>query len=161
MDFEGREDPTQIGAILLDKETLEEKKNLLSYIYADLKGLPSIRSGITQEMINDAPPQAEIGKIIFEKFGINIILGSWVANTDFAYFKKIMLSAEIDIKLYDYHFLDIWPVAYAYLVKRGYEGEVNSDKLFKEFGVEQRGYHNALEDAHIAAEILRKIMFDK
>lgn len=163
IDFEGVDGDrlTQIGAVLLDKETLEEKDNFLSYIYADLGSEPCPRSGITQEMINDAPTQAEVGKQIFDKFGTDIILGSWVANVDHYDFKKIMVSASIDEKLYDYHYFDIWPVAYAYLVKKGYKGEMVSDEMFREFGFSQRGNHNGLEDARIAAEILRKIMFDK
>jgi len=68
IDFEGRKQPVQIGAVLLDKETLEEKDSFLSFIYADLDGYVSPISGIHQEMINDAPKPAEVGKMIFKKF---------------------------------------------------------------------------------------------
>jgi len=44
------------------------------------------------------------------------------------------------------------------LVKRGYEGDVHSDEMFEQFGIGKRGYHDALEDARIAANILRKIV---
>ena len=45
-------EPLQIGAILLDKNTLKEKKNFKSYIYNDLiNALPETLAinGITQE----------------------------------------------------------------------------------------------------------------
>ena len=55
IDFEGKDEPVQVGAVLLDKETLEEKDSFDSYIYADLDGYVSPTSGITQEMIDTAP----------------------------------------------------------------------------------------------------------
>ncbi len=158
IDFEGGIGPKQIGAILLDKETLEEKKSFSSYIYFDMQGVPSVKSGITQDMLDGAPTQAEVGKKIFDIFGTDIILGSWIADFDFKHFKTIINSAGIDPNLYDYHFFDIWPVAYAYLLKNGYKGGIKSDEMFGWFGIRQRGNHDALEDARIASDILRKII---
>ncbi len=158
IDFEGGIGPKQIGAVLLDKETLEEKKSFSSYIYFDMKGKPSLSSGITQDMLDDAPTQAEVGRKVFDIFGTDIILGSWIADFDFKHFKTIITSAGIDPSLYDYHFFDIWPVAYAYLLKNGYDGGIRSDEMFSSFGIKQRGNHNALEDARIASDVLRKIM---
>jgi DNA polymerase III epsilon subunit-like protein len=74
IDFEGVKKPVQIGAILLDKETLEEKDSFSSYIYADLEGYVSPKSGINQEMVNSAPKQAEVGKMIYDKFGSDIFV---------------------------------------------------------------------------------------
>ncbi len=159
IDFEGKNQPTQIGAILLDKKTLSEKDSFSSYIYTDLKGYISPKSGITQQMLEDAPTQAEVGKMIFEKFGTNVLIGSWVANLDMINFQKILDAAGIKWEQYDYHILDIWPAAYIYLLKQGYDGSINSDDIFKAFGAQPRGLHNALEDCRIAADVLRKITF--
>ena len=38
IDFEGLKEPVQVGAILLDKDTLEERDSYSSYIFTDLKG---------------------------------------------------------------------------------------------------------------------------
>jgi hypothetical protein len=161
IDFEGVSgEPTQIGAVLLDKESLEEKDSFCSYIYMDMKGQKGERDNITQEMLIGAPSQAEVGKMVFDKFGTDIFLASWVARIDYEDFNKIIMAANIDKNLYDYHFFDIWPITYAHLAKRGYDGPVNSDPLFREFGIKQREYHDALADARIAASILRKIMLD-
>jgi DNA polymerase III epsilon subunit-like protein len=165
IDFEGVKQPVQIGAVLLDKVTLEEKGNFLSYIYADLEGYVSPKSGITQEMIDNAPKQAEVGKMIYEKFGSDIILGSFVQSLDINNFSKIMSAAGIDFmdsaisfKKYNYHVLDIWPVAYIHLLKKGYAGGIGSEEIFREFGAKPRGLHNALEDCRITADVLRKIV---
>ena len=96
--------------------------------------------------------------MVFEKFGTEVLLGSWVANADRKNFDKIIQAAEIDPSLYDYHFLDIWPAAYIYLLKQGYSGDIHSEEMFQAFDTKPRGLHDALEDCRIAAEILRKLV---
>lgn len=158
IDFEGLREPTQIGAVLLDKETLEEKDSFKSYIAADMKGMTSNTNNISQETLAGAPTQAEVGKMVFQKFGTNIMTASWVADFDWRSFKKIIAAAGIDIALYDYHVLDIWPVAYIHLLKQGYTGSIRSEEIFQKFGAKPRGFHDALEDCRIAADVLRKII---
>ena len=158
IDFEGGKGPKQIGAVLLDKETLEEKDHFESYIYFDMQGEPSMRSGITQDMLDSAPSPAEVGRKVYERFGTQVILGSFVSEFDHKHFRTLMNAAGIDPGEYDYHFLDVWGIAYAHLVKRGYQGALNSEEIFQEFGLPPRGLHNALEDARFAAEVLRKVM---
>ena len=158
IDFEGLKEPVQIGAVLLDKETLQEKDSFSSYIWTDLHGEVKATSGISQETLEGAPNQAEVGQKVFEKFGTDILIGSWVANADIKNFKKIIKAAGLDFELYDYHILDIWPIAYIHLLKQGYSGSMRSEEIFKEFGAKPRGLHNALEDCRIAADVLRKIV---
>ncbi len=165
IDFEGVRHPVQVGAILLNKDTLEEKDNFLSYVYADLPDKIVKKSGITQGMINDAPKQEEIGKIIYEKFGSNVFLASWVQSMDLSHFASLMNKANIDFtegpinfSKYDFHVLDIWPIAYIHALKNGYTGGAGSEDLFQYFGAKPRDFHNALEDCRIAADVLRKIV---
>jgi DNA polymerase III epsilon subunit-like protein len=158
VDFEGRYDPTQVGAILLDKETLVEKDSFSTYIFADLGGRIGSKSGITQEMLAGAPSQAEVGKKIVDKFGMNYLIGSWVADLDTRHFKKIMKEAGYEWGQFDYHVFDIWSAAYLYLIKNGYTGSISSEDIFREFGAKLRGLHDALEDCRIAADVLRKIV---
>ena len=158
IDFEGMREPVQIGAVLLHKKTLVEKDNFSTYIFTDLKGKIKVISGISQETLKGVPTQAEVGQMIFEKFGTDIIIGSWVAKSDIKNFKKIITAAGIDPKLYDYHILDIWPAAYIYLVKKGYSGGMRSEEIFQEFGAKPRELHDALEDCRIEADVLRKIV---
>ncbi len=158
IDFEGKTEPVQIGAVLLDKETLNEIDNFSSYIFADLRGEVKAKSGISQETLKGAPTQAEVGRMIFERFGTDILIGSWVATLDISHFKKIINAAGIGWEQYDYHVLDIWPAAYIYLLKQGYNGGIGSEEIFQAFGAKPRGFHNALEDCRIAADVLRKIV---
>ena len=158
LDFEGLAEPVQIGAVLLDKETLMEKDSFSSYIFTDLKSEVKSTSGISQETLEGAPTQAKVGKIFFDKFGTDILIGSWVANSDMKNFEKIITAAGLDIKQYDYHVLDIWPAAYIYLLKKRYNGSIRSEDIFKEFGAKPRDLHDALEDCRIAADVLRKII---
>jgi DNA polymerase III epsilon subunit-like protein len=161
VDFEGSKDsPTQIGAIILDKETLAEKDSFSSYIYADNVTTSKI-SGISQETLVGAPSQAEVGKMIYEKFGTDLFFAYFVGDLDIRFFKKLLKSAEIEFSNYDYHTIDIWSVAYVYLLKQGYKGGVRSEEIFQAYGAKPRGLHNALEDCRLAAEVLRKIFFDK
>ncbi len=147
-----------MGLILLDKDTLEEKKSFSTYIYADLKGRTSSISGITQEMLDSAPSQAEVGKMIFEKFGNDFLIASWVSNMDINHLRKIMNAAEIDWEQFDYHIFDIWPAAYIHLLKQGYNGGIRSEDIFQAFGAKPRGLHDALEDCRITADIIRKLV---
>ncbi|MBI2039416.1 MAG: 3'-5' exonuclease [Candidatus Niyogibacteria bacterium] len=151
-------EPTQLGAVLLDKGTLAEKDSFLSYIYTDLGGETNPVSGISQDMLEGAPPQAEVGKRFFEKFGTDILLASWVEHLDRRMVKKLMDAAGLDYTKYDYHFLDIWPAAYIHLAKNGYTGGMRSEEMFQAFEMPPRGTHDALEDCRIAADILRKIV---
>lgn len=158
IDFEGLAEPKQIGAVLLDKDTLQEKDSFSSYIYTDIQGKVSSISGITQEMLDSAPSQTEIGKVVFDKFGADIMLGSWVADLDIGHFKKIMTAAGIEWSQYDWHVLDIWPLAYVHLLKQGYTGSLHSEEMFQAFGAKPRGNHDALEDCRLAADVLRKVV---
>lgn len=161
IDFEGMKEPTQIGAVLLDKETFEEKDSFSTYIHADLKGRVSSTSGITQEMLEGAPSQEEVGKMIFEKFGTDFFISSWVSELDIINFKKIINAAGIEWSQYDYHILDIWTIAYVHLLKQGYKGGIRSEEIFREFGAKPREKHDALEDCKIGADVLRKIFLVK
>jgi hypothetical protein len=67
------------------------------------------------------------------------------------------LEGKTDFKKYDFHILDIWPIAYVHLLKNGYTGGTGSEEMFQAFGATARGLHDALEDCRIAAEVLRKI----
>jgi len=165
IDFEGLKKPVQFGAILLDKETLEEKDSFVSYIYADLDGYVSPVSGISQETINNAPKQAEVGKIVYEKFGSEVILSSFAQNLDISHFQTIIAAAGIDFlesktdfKKYDFRILDIWPIAYVHALKNGYTGGIKSEEIFQYFGSTPRKLHDALEDCKIAGDVLRKIV---
>ena len=157
--------PVQVAAILLDKETLQEKSSFYSYIFADIGDYVNSKSGITQDMIQGAPKQSEVAEMLYQKFGTDVFLASFVQNMDITFFSEMMRKASIDFidgrtdfKKYDFHILDIWPVAYVYALKNGYTGSTRSEELFQFYNAKPRGLHDALEDCRITADVLRKIV---
>ncbi len=154
-------EPIQIGAILLDKNTLAEKDSFTSFIHSELKNADPESlavSGVKPEDLVNAPTQAEVGKLFYEKFGTAVFLASWIEHFDRRMLYKILAAANLNYRDYDYHFLDIWPAAYVHLLKQGYTGGVHSEEMFQALGLPKRGTHDALEDCRHAAEALRKIM---
>ncbi|MBI5621653.1 3'-5' exonuclease [Candidatus Falkowbacteria bacterium] len=154
-------EPVQLGAVLLDKTTLAEKKNFVSWIRADLSSVPPeklAKKGFDPETILNAPTASEVAGKFVECFGKDYFLASWAAGLDWALFKGLMRSADISPKEFDYHVYDLWPVAYTYLLERGYAGSWRSEVMFQEFGLPSRGAHDALEDCRHAAQVLRKIL---
>jgi DNA polymerase III epsilon subunit-like protein len=166
IDFEGVKDPVQVGCLLLDKVSLAEKSSFSSYIYADLAGYINPKTGISQDMINDAPKLDQVGSMIYERFGADVFVASFVQNMDVNHFQTLLAAAGIDFlegktdfKKYDFHILDLWPIAYVHLLKSGYQGGFGSEEMFQAFGAKPRGLHDALEDCRLAADVLRKIVF--
>lgn len=154
-------EPIQIAGVLLDRETLEEKKTYASYIHNDLKKADPEAlaiSGITMEQLHDAPSAKQVGLELVELFGTDVLLSSWNEMLDRRIFERILEAAGHKISEYDYHYLDIWPVAYIYLVKTGRGDVLKSSQVFKEFGLPSRGDHDALEDCRSAAVVLRNLL---
>lgn len=169
IDFEGTwsddpftSQPTQLGAVLLDKETLNEKDFFVSDIWADLSAVDRAllkRSGVFVGRVERAPkPDAVIKKFI-EQFGFDVLLASWVEHLDRRLLHAMLRSSGFPTLSYDYHYLDLWPIAYAYLLKQGYAGGIRSEEMFQALGQNPReDVHDALDDCRREAELLRTIM---
>lgn len=166
MDFEStgldpiEHEPTQLGAILLDKNNLAEKKHFLSYIVADLsKASPEALaiSGITEEKLAGAPSQAEVARDFLELFGTEVFLASWNSILDRGLLDKMLRTIGKTVFEYDYHYLDIWPVCYMHLARSGQGDKLRGDDTFAALNLPPRDQHDALEDCRYAAEALRAI----
>ncbi len=152
--------PIQLGAVLLDKTSLEEKDSYLSLINQDVSDMSeeSLKiHGITQEVLNSAPTQEEVINTFLEKFGVDIYLASWNEMLDHKMLSKMLNSIGKDVYEYDYHYLDIWSLAYMNMVKQGRGDIIRSEATFEYFGLPKRGKHDALEDCRHTAEVLRKV----
>lgn len=153
-------DPTQLGAILLDKNSLKEKKHFLSYIAADLsKASPEALavSGITTEKLKDAPSSGEVIKNFLDEFGTDVFLASWNSILDRGLLDKMLRAIGQDTFIYDYHYLDVWPICYMHLARSGQGDKLRGDDTFAALGLPPRNTHDALEDCRYAAEALRAI----
>lgn len=154
-------EPLQIGAVLLDKDTLKEKNSFVSYFENDLSKASSQTlkiNGITLEKLEGAPSINEVTNKFIKIFGKDFIFSGWVCEKDRAIFRKMMISVNINPSDFDFHIYDIWPIAYTYLLQKGYKGSMKSEEMFQAFGLPPRGNHNALEDCRYVAIILRKIL---
>lgn len=154
-------DPVEIGALLLDKQTLAEKASYSSLIYSDLKKITPGSAemwNFKAENVKAAPKIEAVGKEFIAKFGFDLIVASWVQRLDRGMLNKLAAAAGEAPEKYDYHMLDLWPVAYIHLAKSGnYSGAMDSDSMFSAFGFPTRDKHGALEDCRIEAEIFRKL----
>jgi DNA polymerase III epsilon subunit-like protein len=156
-----RDLPIQLAAVLLDKETLEEKKTYTTFIKQDLSSAdPEAMAvnGIKQQDLDSAPSEAEVARALVETFGFDVLLASWVEFLDRRMLERILKTADVNIRTFDYHFLDLWHVAYVHLLKQGYAGTIRSEAMFEALGLPKRGSHDALEDCRHAAEALRIIL---
>ncbi len=155
--------PVQLAAVLLDKDDLTEKDSFSSFIKQDLSDATSQAlkvNGITPEKLLSAPSQNEVINQFIKKFGSNVLLASWVQYIDRGMLYKMLEDAKLDPNTYDYyHYLDLWPLSYQYLIKKKYTGGFGSDEMFEAFEIPLRKTHDALEDCRIEANILRKILY--
>lgn len=155
-------EPIEIGAILLDRQTLEEKDHFHSAIFNDLSAMDPkniVAWDVPVETTKAAPKIEVVAKAFLDQFGYDVWLGSWVHKLDRAMLEKLLQSIGGDIERYDHHFFDLWPPAYVYLLKTGYTGSHHSEQMFQAFGMPPRtGHHNALQDCRFAADVLRQIM---
>lgn len=152
--------PIQLGAVLLDKKDLSEKASFLSYIHQDTSGMSREAAsihGITQKLLDNAPKQEEVIKKFLKKFGIDVYLASWNEMLDHVMLSKMLKSIGKDIYEHDYHYLDIWSLAYMHLVRLGRGNIIKSEPTFQYFGLPPRQYHDALEDCRHTAEVLRRV----
>lgn len=152
--------PIQLGAILLDKETLAEKDSFMSFIKQDLtKMSPEAAKihGITNKDLSDAPSPKEVARKFLAQFGTDVYLASWNEMLDHTMMAKLLAEIDKDIYTHDYHYLDVWSLAYIYLVKQGRGDIVKSEPTFQHFGLPARKAHDALEDCRHTAEVLRKV----
>jgi DNA polymerase III epsilon subunit-like protein len=153
-------EPTQLGAILLDKETLAEKDSYLTFITADLSIASKEAlevSGITAKDLEGAPSPEKVIKEFLEKFGTNVFLSSWNSILDRGLLDKMLRKVNKTIFEYDYHYLDVWPICYMYLARTGQGEKLRGNATFDALGLPPRNAHDALEDCRYAAEALRAV----
>ncbi len=155
--------PLQIGAVLLDKKTLKEKKHFTSFIHQNVnfpvedwvqKNVPLDLSAITK-----APSIEKVAKQFTRHFGFDVSIAAWVIAFDVAYVSQILKSIGLQWgKAYDHHALDLFTLAWMHLKEAGWKTIPDSEAVFQHFGFPPRGVHDALEDCRLEAEVLRRII---
>lgn len=163
-----RHEIIQIAAVLLDKKTLKEKKVFSSYIRPrnwKRRDLASMKvNKISLSQVKNAPGLKEVLKKFKRIFGKNIILSYYVGVLDINFLLESFTKSRL-LYPFDYHTFNIWGLFFSFLAKKN---QLKSKKDFAGFGLEslikyfkikpKGNLHNALTDARVEAEILRKIV---
>lgn len=158
-------DPTtdsilQIGGSLLAPDTLNEEASFETLVRPSSPiSVESWRiHGLTADRLESAPPLlAAVAE--FEAFAPqDVLLGGHNVAFDVAFLKAAYADQGLDYR-FDYHTIDVWSIAFFVLGARGVgSGELSLDSLSELFGISRSHNHDALEDARLTAEILRRLL---
>ncbi len=154
--------PIEIGAVLLDKDTLAEKKSFTSYIHQDdhfpVEQWALKKVKIDYTAIAAAPRIEEVTEKFTKLFGFDVTFAAWVVAFDVAFFSQMLKSIGLQWgREYSHHALDLFTLTWMHLAKNGWKTIPDSETVFQHFGLPPRGFHTALEDCRLEAEVLRKI----
>lgn len=159
------DEPIQVGLLLLDKDTLREKKSFISWIKPKkpiTPDSPGVKwAKIPQkhiEEIDSAPSLKEVSQDIVNNFlPDTYILCAWNATFDFIFWRKLLKESNRDINAAQ--ILDLWTLATINLMHDDhYHGKYASEDVFQYFGAKARDTHDALGDCRIEAMVLRKLL---
>ncbi len=155
--------PLQIGAVLLDRVTLAEKKSFVSYIHQEehfpIEQWALKKIQIDYNAIAQAPRIEEVTERFVATFGTDVIVAAWVVAFDVAFFSQLLKSIGFQWgREYSHHALDLFTLTWAHLMQKGWKEIPDSETVFQHFGLPARGFHDALEDCRLEANVLRKIM---
>ncbi len=158
-----KDDPVQIGLVLLDKDTLEEKLSFSSWIYTD-KELSEDMKGFKWgnikkdkfNFIKSAPKLKEVAIEIQKILPQEYTFSSWNTFFDFSLWRRLF--KELDLKVSHIHLLDLWVIAYDHLLlDSNYTEDFTSESVFQFLNLGKRDTHDALNDCRLEAETLRKL----
>lgn len=154
-----------IGAVLLDKSTLEARAQLQTLIRPEHFNLAEPAAlaihGISWDRLQSAPAADVVAREYVQRFGLAYTLGGWNVGFDAQFvaqiFKNAGMSAEF--RLLDYHRFDLWSVMQFAWICGVLEKQPESlSTVCEMFGLARPAKHDALEDALISAEVLRKTL---
>jgi len=158
------DEPVQIGFMVLDKDTLEEKAHYVSWIKPnreiniELAGFKW--ASLTEEdieKINQAPLLLEVAKEIIKIIPEDYVFCAWNASFDFYFWRKLLQL--VDKNIYTAKILDLWTLAYIKLHDDdNYQGDYKSESVFQYFGAKARLKHDGLEDCRLEAMVFKKLI---
>jgi DNA polymerase III epsilon subunit-like protein len=158
----------QIGAILLDKKSLKEKKSFESFIKpGNWKGRDPEAMAvnkITWNEVKDAPGLRTVLRKFQKTFGTDFIIAPYGTIIDTAYLRLGYKKCRMKYP-FDYHVYDIWPLLYTYMAKhkllknRSRFSGFKLEDAARHFKIkDEPGRHTALADCRLEAEVLRKVL---
>lgn len=159
-----KDEPLQIGILVLDKDTLEEKASYVSWIkptqevHSELAGIKwaTINEQDIEE-IKKAPSLSEVAQEVVKILPEKYFVCAWNATFDFYFWRKLLKEAGKSI--HTATIIDLWTLAYIKLLKdENYIGDYKSESVFQYFGAEPRLKHDGLEDCRIEAMLFKNLL---
>ena len=155
--------PIQIGAILVDIRNFKILKEYSSLINIPegiiISGKAKEIHGLKKEDIKNAPIPKKALKDFFNKFGTNYAFAGWNVCFDVSFFRKICIENGFNsqYKEINFHHLDVQSIAKYLKIKGNIEGEISLINLCKIYNLKRSENHDALEDAKLSFEVLRRL----
>lgn len=158
----------ELGAVLLDRKTLKEKRSFESFIkpkhWARRDPEAMAVNKIAWNQLKNAPTQSAVIKQFQKTFGTKVALANYGTILDTAMLRKAYRESKM-LYPFDYHVFDIWPLCFTYMAKRK---KLTNRKKFSGFSLEEiatdlkvkipADRHTALADCRMEAEVLRKLL---
>ncbi len=159
-----KDEPVQIGILVLDKHSLEEKGHFVSWIKPvqeinpELPGFKWAAIGDKEiSEINKAPSLEEVAKEVAKILPEKYTFCAWNASFDFYFWRRMLKT--INVKTQTAFILDLWSFAYPVLLNdEDYKGDFKSELVFQYLDAKARTKHDALEDCRIEAMVLKKLL---
>lgn len=156
----------EIGAVLLDRTTLEEKKAWSAVIKRQEKNGTNPQSMALHgkslgEIRKTGKDAKEAVEEFLEHFGTDYLLAGWNVGFDVQFLRALLRrTGHVGVfDAIDYHRLDVWSLA-QFLQSMGvFHSDVSSlSCLCEQLGLPRSKTHSGLEDARITATALRKLI---
>jgi DNA polymerase III epsilon subunit-like protein len=156
----------EIGAVLLDKNTLEEIRAWSALIKQQEGNSFEPRSMAQHgrsfhQIDNRGLDPKEAVQQFFDVFGADYILTGWNIGFDVEFFRELLRRTGFSDRfhLIDYHRLDIWSIAQFLRSMGWFHNDVSSFScLCEELALSRSHAHRGLEDAQLTAMALRRLV---
>ncbi|MHA1499632.1 MAG: exonuclease domain-containing protein [Promethearchaeota archaeon] len=155
--------PIQIGAILVDIQNFKILKKFSSLINIPEGIIISEKAkeihGLKKEDLKNAPKPKNVLKDFFSKFGTDYAFAGWNVCFDVSFFRKICIKNGFNnqYKEINFHHLDVQSIARYLKFKGNIEGEISLITLCEIYNLKRLENHDALEDAKLSLEVLKRL----
>jgi DNA polymerase III epsilon subunit-like protein len=157
----------EFGGILLDGATLEETRSMRTLVQvtqsafeqADPRALAI--HGLKFDQLVSAPPPVDVVTKFLGTFGTDFYFCGWNICFDTQFLAALFQEAGRyrDFESFRYHKLDLWSLLeFAWVLRLIPNPPESLSAACDLFGIKRAAIHDAMEDARISAEVLRKIL---
>lgn len=155
----------EIGAVLLDKSSLNELKSFSVLVKRqETNGTESRAMQLHGRSLADIQRGQEASDAVrefLEKFGTDYLIAGWNVAFDIEFLRALLRRTGNGDLFYavDYHRVDVWSIAQFLKSIGWFQNDVSSlSCLCEELGLPRSLTHSGLEDARLTATALRRLV---